>query len=53
MHVSSNCQGRQPRWRRPALAAMFIMTLAGLAGAAQAVEFQRRTGVHAKLRYLP
>jgi hypothetical protein len=42
MNVSSNCQGRQPRWRRPALAAMFIMTLAGLVGAAQAVEFDER-----------
>jgi hypothetical protein len=42
MHVSSNCQAGQRRWRRPSMTALLMVTLASLAGLAQAVEFDEK-----------
>lgn len=41
MQVTSNCQGRH-RLKRPALAAVLLLALAGFGGVAQAVEFDEK-----------
>ena len=42
MHVTSNHPGRQRRSRRPSLVVTWVLTLVGLAGIAQAAEFDEK-----------